>query len=421
MKKLLPLFILIALISCRQEDIDLLSDSVPEEVSSVNTLSSSSLRTLEQITNAAEDAYYNFLGKSKGRGVCHVSGIKPVMISNSRSESGSDSILYAVNFEEGGYAILTSVKSVYPLIALIEDGEYNESSVLENPGMSMFLLAAKDSIRDLINPWEELRQCKDTTIIYKYEYGPLVTVNWGQKCPEGLLCPNKVSGCANTALAMAMSYYCEPNSILLEFGEYQGSTLVLDWDEIKQHNHRDNYFPSYECNVSDEIHLSISKLCRQLGVRTRSTYNIASDSTMNSTSTTFTRLHGVAKDYLLNHYISDIFSYKSPIWCPGGIMIMCGTSSTSKVGHAWIKDGHSWIVTRYEHYEKGPLDPVFVLTYSSESEVHYSHINWGWDGSNNGYFADGLFNTTQGHPFDYTDINTTAYDFDTNIKYFYIK
>lgn len=418
MKKILFVFILISIFSCRQEDSVFFSESLPSENSMINTLST--LRTLDQISDAAENAYQIFLGKAKGRGTCRISDIKPILLSEGRSES--DSILYAVNYEDGGYAILTSAKSLYPLIAIIEDGEYNESSILENPGMSMFLLAAKDSIRDLINPWEELRQCKDTTIIYRYEYGPLVTVNWDQSGCEGYYCPNKICGCSNTALAQAMSYFCEPTSILLEFDEYQGTNLILDWDEIKLHNQsnvpnpfwctNENDQPS--CEASLEAHQALGKLCRQLGKHSNSNYS------EKSTATPFRYTQSVAKYYLPDRTVSDIMSYNSPLWCPGGIMIMCGTSSTSNTAHAWIKDGHSWIVTRYEHYEKGPLDPGFILTHSSESEVHYSHINWGWNGSNNGYFADGFFNTANGNPFDSTT-NTGNYNFDKDIKYFYIQ
>ena len=72
---------------------------------------------------------------------------------------------------------------------------------------------------------------------------------------------------------------------------------------------------------------------------------------------------------------------------------MGGSTSNNNDGHAWVVDGDRLLIITYDHYvvQKGVTthDEHVVTTQS------YNHVNWGWDGSSNGYFLDGIFDTSQ--------------------------
>lgn len=77
-------------------------------------------------------------------------------------------------------------------------------------------------------------------------------------------------------------------------------------------------------------------------------------------------------------------------------------------------DGHAWVVDGYKAWEADFYTYVVDLStdYYSENYVKtvlqnsYLHINWGWGGKNNGYFAEGCFDTKKGN-FDH-DFNNSA-------------
>ena len=94
---------------------------------------------------------------------------------------------------------------------------------------------------------------------------------------------------------------------------------------------------------------------------------------------------------------------------------MRGKSASSGIGHAWVADGYkqiNYIQTTYEYELNGR--PVIVD--QSITTQYYLHLNWGWDGRNNGYFYEGVFNA--GNPFilDSGSINASNSNYNVNIQ-----
>lgn len=70
-------------------------------------------------------------------------------------------------------------------------------------------------------------------------------------------------------------------------------------------------------------------------------------------------------------------------------------------GHAWVVDGYSTSIVEDYLYridmEKNENKYWVTKTVYKNSLLH---INWGWAGKNNGYFAEGCFNTANAIQYD---------------------
>lgn len=80
------------------------------------------------------------------------------------------------------------------------------------------------------------------------------------------------------------------------------------------------------------------------------------------------------------------------------IIIVGWEVSNSNIGHTWLLDGYrrntsvrSYTFTLYS--SSGSVIHTQNVT-STLSEVTKIHCNWGWDGSNNGYITNAVFDTT---------------------------
>ena len=119
---------------------------------------------------------------------------------------------------------------------------------------------------------------EETRFVHE-DYPVKVNVKWGQRYPEGYFCPNKISGCVQTAMAQIMSYLKLPTSISLTYPERDMDLQVLDWDAITLHKQSINGFIINEesnhlasCEASLESHMALARLCRELGHRNSATY-----------------------------------------------------------------------------------------------------------------------------------------------------
>ncbi|MDR1759709.1 MAG: C10 family peptidase, partial [Fibrobacter sp.] len=54
--------------------------------------------------------------------------------------------------------------------------------------------------------------------------------------------------------------------------------------------------------------------------------------------------------------------------------------------HAWVIDGYLTKELKYKAQ-------IGMRVYNMVSSENYLHHNWGWNGSDNGYYASGIFNT----------------------------
>lgn len=329
--------------------------------------------------------------------------------SKSRSADDSEYPLYVVNYEdESGFALVSSNKSTEELLAVSLAGNLHDISEVDNPGFLMFVEAAKEYINLPGSPDVQSRALEDrfpykfekilyyqTDTIWHCRIAPRTPNYWGQNSPEGWFCPNGLSGCSNTAMMFALSYYEYPKDLPLTYSdEVNEQVLHLDWKEIKKHRHFSIQYP-YKlveewCAENDmsSVHNQIAHLCRQLGELNESSYNERGTSTKRDKWKKTMEKWGyevVFRDYEFRA-ISSVLKY-SPI------VIIVGEGNVGG-GHMWICDGAQDYHLRRRLCELDPLmGGVKVLSDWEEIDGScYNFFNWGWGDKCNGWYLDGVFN-----------------------------
>ncbi len=205
--------------------------------------------------------------------------------------------------------------------------------------------------------------------------GPLLTSEWGQDDPYNLLIFEKYNqeystGCVTTAMAQIMRYYKKPAN--------------YDW----------NNMPDRAYNSSNGQ--SIAKLMFDIAEDVHKKYGIpekGGTSSDNDKALRTFRKFGYGKVEVVDHIPNDVASrisyYKHPV-------LMEGYDKNINSGHAWVCDG-----VRESEYD----NQIYLMILSGNSPYSYSkyteptpghqlltvdffHMNWGWDGDQNGWFSD---------------------------------
>ena len=319
------------------------------------------------------------------------------------SDGGSDTLMYVFNFEDNqGFAIVSASKSTEGLLAVTEKGYYDPEEGSNVESFNFFM----DKARDYVAKAPKLRFPPDLPIIesrdsFAYEIttkGPFLTVEWGEVLPEGELCPNGRSGCANTAMAQVLSYYGLPTGIDINYPGADVSYQALDWTQMKAHQTGH----SVGSCLTTTTHQAISRLLRQLGKMSASSYVTSSPTGGPQTYT--------VSEVKIPHVL-DSLGYMYTNWSTYDFdnhikyqlnalhpLILDGTSVKNgiSISHNWVIDGY--IISKTYHYVLvHPLGNIneWVIDSVTVTTKKLCHYNWGWYGDCNGYFASGVFDTQE--------------------------
>lgn len=334
------------------------------------------------------------------------------------TRSEEDTLFYVVNFiDSTGFALVdANMESPAPLIAVTEQGNYTPGEVT-NSGFDLYMdMLSQNSTRGII-PDVEIDSLPHPSIIIGTEIeegytdwvsvGPLVAVSWGQgqqtyshlypynwycRDMEDNICP---AGCTAVALAHIFSAHHYPIYCEVTFDDDDNDnheSLMLNWLEINRHH--GGYVPN--CSLcTDQIHETIQLLFREIGERADIRYmknrSGTTDLKVRQALSAFGYNNSGLHDYAYSLVKADLDSY-----CPVYMSGECAGVEYS--GHSWVLDGYKsrqYYKYVYErtHFERR-LVSATLLNYN------YLHINWGYNGNNNGYFASGVFDLVEEYEYD---------------------
>lgn len=299
--------------------------------------------------------------------------------SDARSISGrnNNAPYYIFNATDGKGFVIVSGDDNFPSVigySKTNSFVYDEGNV----GLTSFLKAFEETVSE-----SSYNSCSQARYIEKGvpQMEPLIKSSWGQGEPYNLLCPvtsgqRCVVGCVATALSQVLNYWQWPaqgrgelsyvctlpdvGKITLDF-----SQSVYDWDAMKL---------TTEENKADEAaRAAVSRLCYDCGVATRMEYG--SDGS------------GTRINYIVEG-IHKYFGYKASTL---NIKYRACANSQEEWNEMLIKElkagrpviyggadmelyaGHCFIVDGYDSNE-------------------YFHVNWGWNGEADGYYAVHVLN-----------------------------
>ena len=395
--------------SCNQEN-EL--NSVAPEAKTINNKV-----TVEEAKANALD-FVNKLNQSNTRAFSSkdltIANVKPVSFKG-KTRAGSslytDTLFYIVNFSDScGFAIASANKNETPILALIEDGnyDYNENDSL-NPGFEAFMDAmiereVNGQLHYTVMPKDDFAEGGGGSSNYrpdKFEVmSPLLKTKWNQWSPYNTYCSNCPTGCVITAVSQICSYLQTPRNIRYQYNSEFGQA-TMNWEKINQ-----------ECSLyggeplSSDTWEQVERMMRFWGVTFNAKYSSGGTSADTGDAVNKMRKNlgfnatGLS-DYKIDNVIKDLK-------CGNKIILMRGHGRYYHVGLVFRKyvDGHAWVVDGY-------IDQV-----KNNKESKYIHCNWGWmNKKENGYFLSDVLNAEESPAFnDNAEATRTSNNYRYNLK-----
>jgi hypothetical protein len=359
---------------------------------------------------------------------------------NGRS-SENDTLLYVVNYGNNqGFTIISSPYEAEPIIAMVDEGDFNSEETSSNENFQYILDTSKryvsasvSKLDTTLNKFTQYIPVPDPdTIYYPTVKTKRVSVEWNQTWPENMYFNGYYAGCIPVAIAQACSYFECPSSLSLTFPEKDCSSISFDWSNIKKHSTSEvlHYPPSSylswhysTCEATEESHKNIARFIRQIA------YD--GNATMDSTGTrvSWSNVPGLLKKYLSTGYSFTYTSNQSKILelltSTDGVALICGMNSNDiKNDHCWLIDGIQTFGYKIRTYY---LPTIFESDGSGDisyfdTEYHQTlyHMNLGWGGNCNGYYTSTIFKPENVYEYDNSSYNSSDNIFDINFDFIFI-
>ncbi|MDY0103610.1 MAG: C10 family peptidase [Lentimicrobium sp.] len=313
------------------------------------------------------------------------SAITDYTISNSFSQNSEGTVtFYVINFVSGGFVMVAADDASIPVIGYSHEGAFDAEAI--NPSAKAWfdnynsqLIEIKASRLDnsfTRHLWDDILNQNMTRETMDVE--PLLTTNWDQGCYYNALCPEESgagygscgrawTGCVATSMAVLMKYHNWPASGIGTHS-YMHTTYGIQSADFASTTYNYAAMP----NVVNSANPSVATLMYHAGVSVNMQYD-ASGSGAFSEDVPFalvnyfkfastTELKAKADYPVMEDWYALLradLDAARPVYYAG--------SSAASGGHAWICDGYRLSDNKF-------------------------HFNWGWSGSNNGYYAIGSLN-----------------------------
>ena len=286
-----------------------------------------------------------------------------------------DAALYVVQAgNSDGFVIVSADDCAETILGYSDEGAFNADDM--PAAMRMWLDLYAEQIA-----WAESRQYRagigtrgETDEKIEPVKALLSGVRWGQDKPYNSMCPkmagaNCPSGCVATAISQIMFYWKYPTC---GYGSYSyewlnpvtQKTRILSADFGETEYDWDNILKDYSGNYSKEQGDAVAKLLFHVGVACNMNYNYdgSGSYSMQYVPTALFNHFGYKPTtcFFLNNGV-DVFKRVLINELQNARPVYLSGSSASAGGHAFLCDGVD-------------EDGMF-------------HINWGWNGSNTGYYA----------------------------------
>lgn len=290
--------------------------------------------------------------------------------------TGSDTLFYVFNFGSEGFVIVSGEQSVLPVLAYSDEGSFKPGD--QAPALVDWLKAYTDEIaylksqpaRQADPAWAKMTDHDYLSNLKSKSKGvsPLITSKWDQmdgynyKCPAHPAGPGGhcVTGCVATALAMVLKYYNYP---VHGIGSHSYphpfyGTISADFANTTYD------YASMTATVNTGSREAISTLIFHCGVAVNMYY---------------TPTESGSDNYMAYLALKQFFNYKPSV------------SFVSKAGYTLAE----WKILLRDN-----LDQMMPVLYSGSgssgghaficdgyTDTTKFHFNWGWSGSNNGYYT----------------------------------
>lgn len=306
------------------------------------------------------------------------------------SASTENAAYYVFNNDGGGFVIVSGDDRTTAILGYSTTGQLSQDSLPVN--VSNWLRSYADEIDWMdSHPTEAAQLSAKSAAVRKVQQArhavePLLSSEWNQSAPYNNRCPvfyyndgtteQSVTGCVATSMAQVMYYHKYPDATIAEipqlsnrYNTSSGTQTVtlspvaagttIDWT---------NMLPSYDDDATETEQNAVANLMLLCGQSVKMNYGPSSGAADKAIRDALTTYFGYDEDAT---YVSRS-NYTISEWnelmyneVANGRPVCYGGQSTGG-GHAFVIDGY-------------------------DGEAYY-HVNWGWGGHDNGYFALSVLN-----------------------------
>ena len=282
---------------------------------------------------------------------------------------------YIFNTEaDDGFVIVSGDERAVPILGYSDSGSFQEGKMPE--GLKVLLEDYSEQMAGL-DDYDAQAQNGRRRAPARKAIAPLIETKWGQSAPYNNSCPQidnnpTYTGCVATAMAQVIYYHYNYNkrqgnetkykstqipgyttrTAKLELPELEG--ITFDWDAMT---------PTYSSTATGTAADAVAKLMRYCGQALQMDYKTNASSAFNEAipdalKTHFSFNQGIRNAYRKCYTYAEWVELIYSDLAADRPVVMGGQSASG--GHAFVCDG-----------------------YESDD---YFHINWGWNGGNDGYF-----------------------------------
>ncbi len=293
-----------------------------------------------------------------------------------------------MGYASGGYAIVSN-DDLAPALLGVSDRQYEPNRV--NPALRWYLSAAEEVINNAVAHGTRLKIVTPDTVRFAKRIEPFVDAMWGQEAPFNNLCPygtttgagswqsygstdRTVTGCVATAMAEIIYYNRYPkrgqgiHSVSVK--QPGGSKINLSIDFSKSLYDYDNMLDDYGGTYTEAQAEAVAKLMLDCGVASDMTYGTDASGTYTANA-----CEGLRRNfgYPASTRVLKRSGYDEEKWMEAVYTELNEQRAIFYTGIDPYNGGHAFVIDGY----------------NTDGLVH---VNWGWKGSNNGYYNIALLN-----------------------------
>lgn len=289
-------------------------------------------------------------------------------------DESSNPICFVFNAKSGnGFVIISADESSMPVIGYSGDSSWN---------VDLIPYAAQGMLSSPVAMSSDSRRKVGQMRSYEIQSKLLETPNWSQEAPFNNNIPNRrLTGCVGVALAEILKFHGYPASRPASLLKADDAS-DYNWELMRGDNYRSGYTAEEAEAVATLVADASIAIGTDFGQSSSSAFEVKVPYALSSlfgydSGVSYKKRSELSKETWDNVIVNEINE--------GRPVLYSGQDVSS--GHAFVCDG-----------------------YEIRGGIPYFHINWGWGGSANGYFASDALNPVVSKRHSFNDYMTIIYN-----------
>lgn len=327
---------------------------------------------------SADDARGIASGFFRAGGCDRLSEASALTLAHTSRSAAGEAVYYVFNATDGqGFIIVSADDRVEPVIGYSYSGSFSGTGLPESAASVLGSLGRH--ITSAPDVPVSRRRVAAMSVSARKE---LSTAPWSQEAPFNNMIPNRrLTGCVGIAMAIIMRHHRYPESGTGSIGSVSFNTKY-DWTNMLANNYRGGYNAVQASAVATLVSHAAQSILTDFGMSSSSAFEVRVPYALTTyfgydPGVSYKKREEMDKASWDALIVSEIDAGRPVLY----------SGQDVSAGHAFVCDG----------YEMRGSEPYF-------------HINWGWGGTANAYFASDALNPSASRDYHFNDQTTIVYN-----------